>query len=192
MPVLGRNVSDKTTTRTEGVPDGQRFDNPRGRRSVTSRGLHEKESRHKYARPVTGLRAGAAHPPRQPADGACGAHGASRRRSVLRRHPGGALLPRPAGRRRGPARIPDRDRFVLSKGHASAALYATLAERGFFPARAARDLHAAAVAAERPPRSQQGARASRPTPARSATACRSPSAWRSRPRSTAPPGAPSS
>jgi transketolase len=27
----------------------------------------------------------------------------------------------------------DRDYFVLSKGHASAALYATLAERGFFP-----------------------------------------------------------
>jgi transketolase len=29
---------------------------------------------------------------------------------------------------------PARDRFVLSKGHASAALYATLALRGFFPA----------------------------------------------------------
>ncbi|MET0164302.1 MAG: transketolase [Vicinamibacterales bacterium] len=29
---------------------------------------------------------------------------------------------------------PNRDRFVLSKGHASAALYATLAERGFFAA----------------------------------------------------------
>jgi len=28
---------------------------------------------------------------------------------------------------------PDRDRFVLSKGHASALLYAALAERGFFP-----------------------------------------------------------
>ena len=28
---------------------------------------------------------------------------------------------------------PDRDRFVLSKGHAAAALYAILAERGFFP-----------------------------------------------------------
>jgi transketolase len=28
---------------------------------------------------------------------------------------------------------PERDRFVLSKGHASAALYAALAERGFFP-----------------------------------------------------------
>jgi transketolase len=28
---------------------------------------------------------------------------------------------------------PDRDRLVLSKGHASAALYATLAHRGFFP-----------------------------------------------------------
>ena len=30
-------------------------------------------------------------------------------------------------------RDPERDRFVLSKGHASAALYAALAERGFFP-----------------------------------------------------------
>jgi transketolase len=29
---------------------------------------------------------------------------------------------------------PARDRFILSKGHASAALYATLAEAGFFPA----------------------------------------------------------
>lgn len=28
---------------------------------------------------------------------------------------------------------PERDRFLLSKGHAAAALYATLAERGFFP-----------------------------------------------------------
>ena len=31
-----------------------------------------------------------------------------------------------------PAR-PDRDRFVLSKGHGAAAIYATLADRGFFP-----------------------------------------------------------
>ena len=28
---------------------------------------------------------------------------------------------------------PDRDRFILSKGHAGAALYAVLAEKGFFP-----------------------------------------------------------
>lgn len=28
---------------------------------------------------------------------------------------------------------PDRDRFIMSKGHAAAAVYATLAERGFFP-----------------------------------------------------------
>jgi transketolase len=28
---------------------------------------------------------------------------------------------------------PDRDRFILSKGHATAVLYAALAERGFFP-----------------------------------------------------------
>ncbi|UCG88459.1 MAG: transketolase [Gemmatimonadota bacterium] len=30
-------------------------------------------------------------------------------------------------------RRPDRDRFVLSKGHGGAAIYAALAERGFFP-----------------------------------------------------------
>jgi transketolase len=30
-------------------------------------------------------------------------------------------------------RMPHRDRFILSKGHCSASLYATLAERGFFP-----------------------------------------------------------
>jgi transketolase len=29
---------------------------------------------------------------------------------------------------------PDRDRFILSKGHAGSALYAVLAEKGFFPA----------------------------------------------------------
>jgi transketolase len=34
--------------------------------------------------------------------------------------------------RPGEPRWPDRDRFVLSKGHASAALYAVLAERGYF------------------------------------------------------------
>src|SRR5688572_24835608 len=28
---------------------------------------------------------------------------------------------------------PERDRFILSKGHAGAAVYAALAERGFFP-----------------------------------------------------------
>lgn len=31
------------------------------------------------------------------------------------------------------AESPDRDRFILSKGHGCAALYAVLAERGFFP-----------------------------------------------------------
>jgi transketolase len=34
----------------------------------------------------------------------------------------------------GNASDPARDRFILSKGHASAVLYATLAEKGFFPA----------------------------------------------------------
>lgn len=31
-------------------------------------------------------------------------------------------------------RAPDRDRFILSKGHAGAGVYAALAEKGFFPA----------------------------------------------------------
>src|SRR5437899_2644784 len=30
-------------------------------------------------------------------------------------------------------RSPERDRFILSKGHGCAGLYAVLAERGFFP-----------------------------------------------------------
>jgi transketolase len=30
-------------------------------------------------------------------------------------------------------RVPERDRFILSKGHAGACIYAALAERGFFP-----------------------------------------------------------
>ena len=30
-------------------------------------------------------------------------------------------------------KMPDRDRLILSKGHAGAAVYAALAERGFFP-----------------------------------------------------------
>ncbi|MEI3063040.1 MAG: hypothetical protein V8S72_08965 [Oscillospiraceae bacterium] len=29
--------------------------------------------------------------------------------------------------------MPDRDRFVLSKGHCCPALYAVLADKGFFP-----------------------------------------------------------
>ena len=45
----------------------------------------------------------------------------------------------------------DRDRFILSKGHAAAALYATLAERGFFPARHA-ERRTAATAARCPNR----------------------------------------
>lgn len=49
-------------------------------------------------------------------------------------------------------RAPDRDRFILSKGHAASALYATLAYRGFFP----RDLldtycQDGALLAEHPP-----------------------------------------
>ena len=81
-----------------------------------------------------------------------------------------------------PARpdAPDRDRFILSKGHSAAALYVTLAEAGFFDRRRARRPSWRRSPAERPPRPQQGARASRRTPVRSGTASRSRSAWRSR------------
>ena len=59
-------------------------------------------------------------------------------------HPGGslsaadmiaALYFHPAGLRVDPARPdwPDRDRFILSKGHACPVWYAALAERGYFP-----------------------------------------------------------
>jgi transketolase len=36
---------------------------------------------------------------------------------------------------------PERDRFILSKGHAAAAMYATLAERGFIPAKLLEEFH---------------------------------------------------
>jgi len=46
---------------------------------------------------------------------------------------------------------PDRDRIILSKGHAAAALYACLAERGFFPvARLLEFAQAGSVLAEHP------------------------------------------
>lgn len=47
---------------------------------------------------------------------------------------------------------PDRDRFILSKGHAAPALYAVLAQRGFFPVDALQDYNAdGGVLAEHPP-----------------------------------------
>ena len=68
--------------------------------------------------------------------------------------------------------IPTRDRFILSKGHAAAALYATLAFKGFFP-EAELDTYCkdGGRLAEHPPANLLPA--SRPRPARSATACRS-------------------
>ncbi len=68
----------------------------------------------------------------------------------------------------------ERDRFVMSKGHATGALYTVLAAAGLFSRRLARHLHGAGLHAERPPQPQLPARASRPTPARWATAFRSP------------------
>ncbi len=52
---------------------------------------------------------------------------------------------------------PDRDRFILSKGHTAVALYTTLAHRGFLPVDATRDVRPTAVQAERPSRPHQGA-----------------------------------
>ena len=54
-------------------------------------------------------------------------------------------------------REPKRDRFILSKGHCAAALYSTLALRGFFPIQRPCDVHAAALGAERPSEPAEGA-----------------------------------
>ena len=68
-------------------------------------------------------------------------------------------------------RNPERDRFMLTKGHAACALYATLAHRGFMPEDELSHLPAAALPPERPPGPQQGAgrrdqhRPARPRPA---------------------------
>ena len=51
---------------------------------------------------------------------------------------------------------PDRDRFILSKGHCAAALYTTLARCGFFPAQGAGDLRAADLTPQRPSEPGQG------------------------------------
>lgn len=56
------------------------------------------------------------------------------------------------------ADAPDRDRFILSKGHAASALYAVLAERGFFPPAwlDAFGTHGAALAEQPAPRCAPG------------------------------------
>ena len=53
---------------------------------------------------------------------------------------------------------PERDRFILSKGHSAGALYATLATAGFFPLEELDDLCPARIAPERAPRPHQDAR----------------------------------
>ena len=66
---------------------------------------------------------------------------------------------------------PERDRFILSKGHGCAALYAVLAECGYFPVGAARHLLRGRLAARRPRHAQGRAgrrgldRLARPRPA---------------------------
>ena len=81
---------------------------------------------------------------------------------------------------------PERDRFILSKGHAAAALYVTLAEAGFFDPAELVHVPGAAVAPERPPRPTQGARRRDEHRAARATASRSRSASPWRHGSTAP------
>lgn len=72
---------------------------------------------------------------------------------------------------------PNRDRFILSKGHAATALYVTLAERGFFDPALLDTYDTDGSALPEHPGLQcvPGWRRRR---ARSATGCRSPWAWR--------------
>ena len=68
---------------------------------------------------------------------------------------------------------PLRDRFILSKGHAAAALYAALAFNGFFPSRSCSTPIARTAAGSPNIRRRTCCRASKPPPARWATGCRS-------------------
>ena len=95
---------------------------------------HEKEIAHKYARPASADVADSARTIRRTSLGMVHA--------ARLGHPGGDLSAADVLAalyfhvlRLDPSAPddPSRDRFVLSKGHASAALYATLALRGFFP-----------------------------------------------------------
>ena len=56
------------------------------------------------------------------------------------------------------AEDPERDRFILSKGHVAGALYTTLAAFGFLPGRRAGHLPQTALGAQRTPEPQQGPR----------------------------------
>ena len=73
------------------------------------------------------------------------------------------------------SRAPTRDRLILSKGHASGALYATLAEAGFMPVDMLQTyMKPLSMLNGHPNRSTS--LALRPIPAHSAMVCRLPSA----------------
>ena len=77
--------------------------------------------------------AGQVDPGRHPADDDRGRLGASQQLAVGRRGRDGAVFRRvPAHDPKNP-HWPDRDRFILSKGHAAPVLYAALAQSGYFP-----------------------------------------------------------
>ena len=73
---------------------------------------------------------------------------------------------------------PDRDRIVLSKGHAVPALYTVMARAGYFPEIAAHRCASSAARCRAIPIAWR-CPASRRPPARWARACRWPAAWRS-------------
>ena len=86
---------------------------------------------------------------------------------------------------------PERDRFILCKGHCAGALYSTLAHCGFFPLAELQTFAAAAVRRSTGTRTGPRCPASRPTPGRWATASRWPSGTRSRARLQGSPRRPS-
>ena len=70
---------------------------------------------------------------------------------------------------------PDRDRFILSKGHSSIGLYAAMALRGYFPVEELATFDAAQLAPPGPPRHDPPARPRHVD--RLARAWASPPAW---------------
>ena len=79
---------------------------------------------------------------------------------------------------------PDRDRFILSKGHAGAGVYAALAERGFFPVETLDDALSATAPISAATSPTRAFPASSSRPARSATDSPSARAWRTARSST--------
>ena len=110
--------------------------------------------------------------------------GTSQQLALGRRDRDGPLFRRVSAARPKNPHWPDRDRFILSKGHAAPVLYAALAQAGYFPHEEIMTLRKLGSPLEGHPEHEASCAASRPRPARSARAVASASAMPWPPAST--------